>query len=310
MNKEVHPEDNINISAIRSFVISLFRGFFKLLAFSAFVCRTKKLLLLAGLVTGLFLGMFYYYVAQTKYYQASMLMVDTKMPVKIYAGIIEQLNMLAKTGSIDRLSSELKISHTNAANILYFDSRNMMQEPLESDTSTKMNTTFQVIMGIRNNNSPDSIQNALVNYINNLPYLQQISRVQYESDSEKIQQITTDIQKLDTLKTQYNKFISAFRTVSPVSSSSVYPDNYNDAFNPAQVYAQTLLLMTERDRARRELEVENNAVLVVDTIKTADTVHSKSLPELLVILGGGCLLLAFLTGALIEIKKRVLNDPA
>ena len=305
MNKEVHPEDNINISAIRSFVISLFRGFFKFLAFSAFVCRTKKLLLLTGLVTGLFLGMFYYYVAQTKYYQASMLMVDTKMPVKIYAGIIEQLNMLAKTGSIDRLSSELKVSHANAANILYFDSRNMMQEPLESDTSTKMNTTFQVIMGIRHNNSPDSIQNALVNYINNLPYLQQISRVQYESDSEKIQQINTDIQKLDTLKTQYNKFIGSFRTSSPASNS-----DYNDAFNPAQVYAQTLLLMTERDRARRELEVENNAVLVVDTIKTADTVHSKSLPELLVILGGGALLLAFLTGALIEVKKRVLNDPA
>ena len=305
MNKEVHPEDNINISAIRSFVISLFRGFFKFLAFSAFVCRTKKLLLLTGLVTGLFLGMFYYYVAQTKYYQASMLMVDTKMPVKIYAGIIEQLNMLAKTGSIDRLSSELKVSHANAANILYFDSRNMMQEPLESDTSTKMNTTFQVIMGIRHNNSPDSIQNALVNYINNLPYLQQISRVQYESDSEKIQQITADLDKLDTLKSQYNKFIGSIRIVTPTTNPV-----YNDAINPAQIYAQTLLLMQERERARRELYTENNAVQVVDTIKTADTVHSKSLPELLVILGGGCLLLAFLTGALIEVKKRVLKDPA
>jgi hypothetical protein len=49
---------------------------------------------------------------------------------------------------------------------------------------------------------------------------------------------------------------------------------------------------------------------VVDRIKTADTVHSKSLPELLVILGGGCLLLAFLTGAMIEVSKKVLNDPA
>ena len=118
MNKEVHPEDNINISAIRSFVISLFRGFFKFLAFSAFVCRTKKLLLLGGLVTGLFLGMFYYYVAQTRYYQASMIMVDTKMPVKVYAGILEQLNMLAKTHSLNRLSNELKLSDANTNNIL------------------------------------------------------------------------------------------------------------------------------------------------------------------------------------------------
>ena len=305
MNKEVHPEDNINISAIRSFVITLFRGFFKFLAFSAFVCRTKKLLLLGGLVTGLFLGMFYYYVAQTRYYQASMIMVDTKMPVKVYAGILEQLNMLAKTHSLNRLSNELKLSDANTSNILYFDSRNMMQEPLESDTSTKLNTPFEVIVGIRNNNSPDSIQNALVNYFNSLPYLQQISAVQRTSDSEKIQQITADLDKLDTLKSQYNKFIGSIRIVTPTTNPV-----YNDAINPAQIYAQTLLLMQERERARRELYTENNAVQVVDTIKTADTVHSKSLPELLVILGGGCLLLAFLTGALIEVKKRVLKDPA
>src|SRR5579871_2188031 len=125
MNKEVHPEDNINVSAIKSFVILLFRGFFKLLSFSAFVCRKKKLLLLGGLVTGLFLGMFYYYLAQTKYYQASMLMVGTKMPVKVYAGIISQLDMLARTRSVDRLSSELNLSHANAENILYLDSKNM-----------------------------------------------------------------------------------------------------------------------------------------------------------------------------------------
>src|ERR1700739_829615 len=122
MNKEVHTEDNINISAIRSFVISLFRGFFQFLSFSAFVCRTKKLLLLAGLVTGLFLGMFYYYLAQTRYYQASMILVDPKMPVKVYAGILEQLNMLARTHSLDKLSNELKLSPANTTNILYFDS--------------------------------------------------------------------------------------------------------------------------------------------------------------------------------------------
>jgi hypothetical protein len=316
MNKEVHPEDNINISAIRSFVISLFRGFFKFLSFSAFVCRTKKLLLFGGLITGLFLGMFYYYVAQTRYYQASMLMIDTKMPVKVYAGIIEQLNMLAKTNSLNKLSSELKLTPADATNILYFESRNMMGEPLESDTSSKLNQPFQVIVGIRNNNSPDSIQNALVNYFNNLPYLQAITAVQHTSDSEKIQQITADLERLDTLKMQYNKFIGSIRVSSSSSSAASSAEGsgsapvYNDAINPAQIYAQTLLLMTERDHAKRELYAESNALLVVDRIKTADTVKSKSLPELLVILGGGGLLLAFLIGTLIEIRKKVLNDPA
>jgi hypothetical protein len=68
--------------------------------------------------------------------------------------------------------------------------------------------------------------------------------------------------------------------------------------------------MQERERARHELYTESDAVQLVDPIKTANTVHSKSLPELLVILGGGALLLTFLVGALIEIRKKVLNDPA
>jgi len=301
MSKEIHPEDNINLSAIKSFLISIFRAFFNYLSLSALVCRTRKFLLIAGVFVGLFLAMLYYYVAQTRYYQASIMMIGTKMPVKVYAGILEQLNVLAKTGSTDKLAGVLGIPRETAGDILYFETRNMVKEPLESDTSSKLNQTFELLIGVRDNLSADSIQDAVVSYINNVPYLRELSRIQRLNDSESIVNITSDLAKLDTLKTVYNRFIGSSRIAATV---------YNDAINPASLYTTTIQLLYEKDRARREMSVENNAALLVDRVKVANTVHSKSLPFLLVICGIGGLVLAYIVGMLIEIKKKIIIEPA
>jgi hypothetical protein len=301
MSKEIHPEDNINISAIKSFLISLFRVFFYFLSFSALVCRTRKFLLLAGLFAGLFWGMFYYYIAQTRHYQASIMILGTKMPPRVYAGILEQLNILAKSGSSDKLAGTLNLPRATADNIIYFDSRNMLREPLESDTSTKLNQTFEVLVGIKNGLTADSIQNAVVDYINSLPYLRELSRVQWINDSDYIETISTDLIKLDSLKTVYNRFIA---------SSKISATIYNDAINPAALYGQTIPLLAERQRARREMYAENAAALLVDPIKVANTVHSKSLPFVLTISAFVGLLLAYVIGMLIEIRKKVIKEPA
>lgn len=304
MSKEMHPEDNINISAVKSFLYASFRAFFYFLSFSSLVIRAKKWLLLAGLFIGLFLGMFYYYLAQTKYYQASIMMIGTKMPPRIYAGVLDQLNTLAKTSSVERLSGILNVSPSTARNILYFETEDLSGDRLSSDTSTKVNQTFQVIVGIRNNQAADSIQNAVVGYINNLPYLKNLSRIQRSNDSATVATLEADIAKLDTLKTNYNKFLATSR------AASTTPTMYNDAINPATVYAQGLLLIEARDRASRQLYAENDAAVLVDPIKVADTVHSKSLVFLLILGAAGGLLATYIIGMLIEIRKKVIIDPA
>jgi hypothetical protein len=140
-----------------------------------------------------------------------------------------------------------------------------------------------------------------VDYINSLPYLRELSRVQWINDSDYIETISTDLIKLDSLKTVYNRFIA---------SSKISATIYNDAINPAALYGQTIPLLAERQRARREMYAENAAALLVDPIKVANTVHSKSLPFVLTISAFVGLLLAYVIGMLIEIRKKVIKEPA
>lgn len=299
----MHPEDNINVSAIKSFLIGSFRAFFYFLSFSSLVINRRRWLLLTGLFIGIFLGMFYYYLAQTRYYKASMMVVGTKVPPKVYAGVLDQLNILAKTSSTDKLSAALGLTPATAHNILYFETENSMQEPLANDTSTKLNQAFEVLIGIRNNLDADSIQNAVIAYINHLPYLKNLSRIQRLDDSATVAYLESDLVKLDSLKDSYNKYLGNSKAGATISM-------YHDAVNPSTVYEQGMLLIRERDRIRRELEAENDAAVLVDPITVANTVHSKSLPFLMIVCGFGGLLLGYIAGMLGEIRKKVITEPA
>src|ERR1700730_192760 len=123
-NKETDRADQMNLSVLKYLVISIMTGFFRFLSFCGTVIRKRAIYLLSGLFLGLFVAMLYYYVAQTKYYQASMIVASTRLPKKSYAGIISQLNSLAQSGSTDKLAAEMQVPPTVAANILYIDTRN------------------------------------------------------------------------------------------------------------------------------------------------------------------------------------------
>jgi hypothetical protein len=296
-NKETDQADQMNLSVLKYLGTSVLSGFFRFLSFCATVVRKRKFYLLSGLFLGLFVAMLYYYVAQTKYYQASMIVASTRLPKKSYAGIINQLNYLARSGSTDKLAAEMQVTSGVAANILYIETRNMLDEPLESDTSSKLNEPFQVLFGIRESAFADSIQGALINYINNLPYLKKLTAVEEAGNKVKLDFIEGELNRLDSLETIYNRFLSA---------SKVSTTLYNDAIDPAKVYEQSAKLLKTLDETRRAVYVDSSAVSPVDHIKTANTTRSKSLSVLLVLIGFYGLLAGFLVGLMIETRKIVL----
>jgi hypothetical protein len=296
-NKDFDREDQVNLSALKFLVTSFLRGFFRFLSFLTMVARKRKFIMLTGLFLGLFFAMFYYYLAQTKYYQASMMVASSRLPNKAYAGIISQLNVLAKSGSTDRLAAELHITPGEAKSLVNFDSRTMTDEELENDTSTRLEGSFLILYGIRDVGSADTVQNALINYLNNLPYLRKLSEVERLSNTEKISRLENDLNRLDSLKLIYNKFLA---------SSKISATFYNDAIEPAKIYQQSATLFEDMQQTRRRLYVENEAVSLIDPIKIANTTRSKSLPTLLVYLGFAGLLAGFLIGFMMETRKRLL----
>jgi hypothetical protein len=296
-NRETDKADQMNLSALSYLAKSFLVGFFRFLAFCGLVLRRRKFLVVSMLFLGIFAAMFYYYVAQTKFYQASMIVSSNIFPKKNYAGIVNQLNVLAKSRSADKLAAEMHLPETVASNILSFETRNMQEEELQTDTTSKAGGPFQVLISIQHNSAVDSIQNAFIRYMNNLPYIRGILDVQKTSDSLRLESLMSDLSQMDTLKRNYNKSLI---------SSKVMATMYSDAMDPSKVYAQTTTVLDDIRDTRRRLNVDSVDISALSHVAIANTTRSKSLFILLLILGPGGLLIGFLIALMSETKRRLL----
>ncbi|HXD77365.1 MAG TPA: hypothetical protein VN616_06135 [Puia sp.] len=299
-NRESDAADQMNLSALKYLGISLLVGFFRFLGFSGYVMRRRRFFLLACCIVGLGLGLFYYYVAQLKVYQASMVVASNYLTNKDFGGVMNGLSFLAKTRSADKLSADLHLPRSITSNILSIEAGNMEGIALQSDTSNKIGQPFQINFLIASRNDiTDSLEAAMIEYLNDLPYLHALATTQKISDSLRLTQLQRDLAELDSLKVSYNRFLGSSRASATV---------YSDAVNPAEIYEQTGELLDDLRDTRRRLDVDNSAVAVIDHIKIADTTKSKSLPILLAILVPGFFLAGLLLGLLMEARRRLLHQ--
>lgn len=299
-NRESDAADHINMSALKYLGISLLVGFFGFLGFSRLAIRRKRFFLLGCCVVGLGVGMFYHYFAQVKVYQATMVVASNFLPNKDYGGILNGLSFLAKTRSAEKLSAELHLPASYTADLLSIEASNMEGVDLQSDTSGKLGQPFQINFLIASRNDmQDSLQTAVVNYLNNLPYLRALAGSQRTSDSIRLRQLDRDLAELDTLKVSYNRFLGSSRASATV---------YSDAVNPAEIYGQTGELLDDLHDTRERLEADNGAIMAIDHIKVADSPKSKSLPILLVIFVPGFFLAGFVVALLTEARRRLLHQ--
>jgi hypothetical protein len=225
-----------------------------------------------------------------------MIVQNNELTKKAYAEIIRQLTSLAGGKSVDKLASELNTSSQMASNILNIDSKTMNDEPLESDTSTKLRQPFKIVAVLSDNKQCDSIQTLIVNHLNNRPYLKTLREQQTKLYEDRLDFLGSELKKLDSLESEYNRFIA---------SSKISATFYNNAFNPADIYQQSYNLFNQREITLRWLNIDKEAVSVLDGFKPTSTPHSISLLKALLILGGAGILIAYLIAFLRETKKRV-----
>jgi hypothetical protein len=293
--KKYQSEDYIMVSGFKKGVKDLLRDFFRFLSYTQFVAIKCWYFIIIGLLCGLFLG-YIYYINKPTVYKVSMVVEFNELTKKTYAEMLDQLNKLGTSGPGNRLSDVLKIPRSIADKVLFIDSQNMNDEPLKSDTSTKVQQPFKIIVGLKDNFLSDSLQNAIVNYLNNNSYLKKVKEEQKKIYQEKIIFIDSELRKLDSLKSAYNKFLA-----TPNISATFY----NNAFNPADLYVQSVSLASQKDTILRWLALETSAIYIIDGFKTTLSPQSISLVGALLILGSIGLLTGFLIGFMNETKKKV-----
>ncbi len=292
--ENIKREDYIDLPPLKKITIQLFRFVFAIVDQLYDVLRKNKLLLLIGVISGMAAG-YFYYNSRTAYYEVSMIAESSTLYRKTLAEIIGNVNNLIITQSYGRLAKEFSISEQQARQINSIEMTSLLNESLEKDTSTKYNIPFKIIARIKKTELIDTFQNAVVSYLDNKPLLKKINEAQVRFYNEKLIFIDKELAKLDTLKTEYNRFLA---------SSKITTTYYSNDVDLSNIYRQANLLYNEKGATQVWLSANSNLVQVIDEFKSPALPKSASRSKSMV--GGSLIGLAicFLLGLYTDLYQK------
>ncbi|HTI93362.1 MAG TPA: hypothetical protein VL727_22340 [Puia sp.] len=294
MENKTHPEDYIAIPSFRTFLIKAFRFFFQFWAFTLTAIRKSKTLLIAGTLVGALVGVTLH-LTVPKNFKVSMVVEYTALDKRAYTNVLDQMGMLVSTKTYEILASNLKISELVAENINSIEARNLEDVPLAKDSSSY--PFFKIVLGLKSPYGADSLQNALLNYFNDLPFLKKLKEDQSRVYKDQLAYIESETGKMDSLKQEYVHSLASMK----LTAGGVY----SNAFDPANIYRQSYQLDTMKASINTWLSSKAQPLQLVDGFQTTRTPQSISrvLSTAACVLGG--FILAVIFALLIEIKKRV-----
>jgi hypothetical protein len=299
MSEKHHPDDNVSFLSIKRFIQGAFEMLFDLLSFIKSVFINNKLAIVLGVLTSLLLG-YAYFLTRPKFYKASMIVQYNNLSKKTYAEILDQLDQLVRIGSDKILAENLNIHETLASKMLFVEGRNLdnnlLSTDLSTDTSTKLKQPIKVVLGLTQPVEPRNYEEAIISYLNNGPYLKRFREEQRKIYVEKLNFIEEELRKIDTLERQYNRFLA-----NPGVTSTFY----NNAFNPAEIYVHSLSLLKEKEFILRWLNIDENAITILDGFKSIGSPASISFSKSLLVFGAAGLVLIFSLAFLKETKRKL-----
>ena len=298
MNEEnIKSEDQIDLPPLKKIAIQILRSIFSVFDLFAEVIQKSKLLLLTGLITGLAVG-FSYYSSRPAYFEVSMIAESSAAYRKTLSEMIKSLNALIGSRSQGKLASELDINERQARQISLIEMTGLSNESLENDTSTKYNQPFKIIARIHNPGLADTFQNAIEKYLDNKPMLKKVKDDQVRFYNEKLAYTDKELAKLDTLKTEYNRFLA---------SSKITTTYYSNDVDPSTIYKQSTELINEKGNILYWLSTNSKPVQVIDEFKSPVMPQSYSLIKSLsfgALIGLG---ICFLLGLYLELYRKIRN---
>lgn len=295
MNEEnIKSDDYISLPPFKKFTIQFLRSIFSLVDLAFEVIRKSRLLLLTGLITGLVVG-FSYYNSRPAYYEVSMIAESSSAYRKTISEMIQSLNDLLGSQSQSKLATEMGINEQQVSHIRLIEVKGLYNESLENDTSTKYNQPFKIVSRITDPQLTDTFQAAIVRYLNNKPLLKKIKEDQVKFYNEKLVFLDNQLAKLDTLKTEYIRFLS---------NSKITTTYYSNDVDPSNAYKQSNELIDEKGRVINWISSNSKPIQVIDEFKTPSQPKSYNLFKSLLYGAVIGFLICFLLGLYIELYRK------
>lgn len=285
--------DEITLRSVKDSFVNLLLAIYSVfLAGYSFFFRNKIIILICII---LFAGIGFVFSMKVKQvYSLRMTVSHNDLTKRTYAESIDQLNRLAQSKSYKQLSHELNLDEAIAEKIRALETYNMYGDLLLKDTSNSRTLPFIISAEVFNNSIADSLQESLLIYFNNNKYLKARKEIQKRIFEEKLIFISSELSKLDSLKSQYNQFLGSS------GKSAMF---YNNAFNPAEIYERSSEYQEQKEFVISWLNNEYQTLKLIEGFKPVIRPVDGLRERIILYFALGGILIGFLLSALVELHK-------
>ncbi|MDP4128776.1 MAG: hypothetical protein Q8918_07980 [Bacteroidota bacterium] len=295
-DQDIRNEDYISVSHFKNGIRSFLKVLFDSASFFVHSLRNNRLVFLLIICSGPVFGAVYYYFISPRLYEYSLMGEYNTLTRRNYSEIFNQLNIQILNNSKAELANELHIDKNIANKLVRFEFLSLDGKKISSDTSTKQQGFLIAKVTLRDSVNTEELQNAIVGYINNLPYLKKLKEGERLIYDQSLHFITNEQNRLDSLKELYNRFIAAGKLPSTF---------YNNAFDPAEIYKRSNELQEQKNEWTRWQATRAQSFSLIDGFKIMYNPSRKTLAADFFISGLISLLLAFFICLVIEIRANL-----
>lgn len=260
--------------------------------FIRFLFKNRFLLLICTLI-GLLVGYLTTKVSEPKYL-TTMMFKYTELTPQTFGIMLKELDNLAENGASLELGKSLNLPNEITKKVVSIDCKNLNDETLDTDTTQINNRIFKVELTTTESNIADKLKTSLLTYFNTNPFLNKLKTDKLKQYQNKLLFIKSELKKLDSLKVEYNQFLSTSK------SNAMF---FNNAFNPVDIYKQSSSLYDEQIEIEQWLEQNKLTLISIDPSTSNVLQQSKSLVKQALLFA----LISFLLGCLIAGVRNIIK---
>ena len=193
------------------------------------------------------------YYLKKPVYKSEMIIQSSILTNAYIQTLSENLNQLVKEKNSALLSSKLSLSEEGASSISSIEIQTVAEEIIKKEDGSEIfDNLFKVDVEINNNRVLPSLQNGILMYLENSPYVSKQVNVKKEGLVSLLEKVESELLSMDTLKNDINNHIRS----NSVSKSNVV------IFDPATIYSSSLEFFESKIKYEHELAIVNGVQLI------------------------------------------------
>lgn len=273
-----------------------FRGFLKALQGTIHFLFRNKILIICFLGIGILVGVGKYKISPV-YYKVDMLVRHTEMTTQTYGKMISSLNALVETGSCHTLTRLLRVDSSVATQIRSISAKGLDGSDPLKDTSKVEDRSFIIETTVRHAEIAYTVQDALLKYFNDNPYIAKLKQDQSQLYMKKLELMDGEMRRIDSLTEAYTRSLSASKGAG---------NFYNNAFNSAELLKEFESYADNRQNLEGWLLEKRQALLLIDGVKPSAAPASPNLFSVLLLYVAIFLVAGCLLAGILELRKKTL----